>query len=594
MSKIKGVITWASGPVVKAKGMLGVKMHELVEVGDERLIGEVIRIEGDMAIIQVYEYTTGIRPGERVYATGRPLSVMLGPGLIGNIYDGIQRPLEVIARKVGPFFRRGVRADPLPFHKKWHFKPLVKAGVKVEAGDIIGEVQETGLITHRIMIPPNVRGTLKEMVPEGEYTVLDTIAVVEHEGTEIEVKMYQEWPVRIPRPFIKRLEPTEPLITGTRVIDTFFPMAKGGTAAVPGGFGTGKTVLLHQIASWSDARVVIYIGCGERGNEMTEVLIKFPELKDPYSGRPLMERTILIANTSNMPVIAREASIYTGVTLAEYYRDMGYDVLVVADSTSRWAEAIREIAGRLEEMPAEEGYPSYLPSRLAEFYERAGRVLALGNPERTGSLTIIGAVSPPGGDFTEPVTTHTLRFVRVFWGLDTELAYSRHYPAINWITSYSAYVDTIEEWWDRNVNRAWRAYRDEAMRILARENELKEHVRLLGPEALPEKEKLVMLTARILREGFLQQDAFDEIDTYCSVEKQFKLLKTIIDFHREAERLIERGVPFHRIRELKIIERLMRIKEEIPNDQTYKIEGFREEVINQLRATFEGVRTVGV
>ncbi|RLF03074.1 MAG: V-type ATP synthase subunit A [Thermoprotei archaeon] len=594
MSKIKGVITWASGPVVKAKGMLGVKMHELVEVGDERLIGEVIRIEGDMAIIQVYEYTTGIRPGERVYATGRPLSVMLGPGLIGNIYDGIQRPLEVIARKVGPFFRRGVRADPLPFHKKWHFKPLVKAGVKVEAGDIICEVQETGLITHRIMIPPNVRGTLKEMVPEGEYTVLDTIAVVEHEGTEIEVKMYQEWPVRIPRPFIKRLEPTEPLITGTRVIDTFFPMAKGGTAAVPGGFGTGKTVLLHQIASWSDARVVIYIGCGERGNEMTEVLIKFPELKDPYSGRPLMERTILIANTSNMPVIAREASIYTGVTLAEYYRDMGYDVLVVADSTSRWAEAIREIAGRLEEMPAEEGYPSYLPSRLAEFYERAGRVLALGNPERTGSLTIIGAVSPPGGDFTEPVTTHTLRFVRVFWGLDTELAYSRHYPAINWITSYSAYVDTIEEWWDRNVNRAWRAYRDEAMRILARENELKEHVRLLGPEALPEKEKLVMLTARILREGFLQQDAFDEIDTYCSVEKQFKLLKTIIDFHREAERLIERGVPFHRIRELKIIERLMRIKEEIPNDQTYKIEGFREEVINQLRATFEGVRTVGV
>ncbi|MCD6368919.1 MAG: V-type ATP synthase subunit A [Thermoproteales archaeon] len=588
MPASKGVIYWISGPVVKAKGLVGVRMHELVEVGEERLVGEVIRVEGNNAIIQVYEYTSGLKPGEPVYPTGKPLSVVLGPGLIGTIYDGIQRPLEKIAKTTGAFFKRGVKVTPLPLDKKWFFTPLKEMGEKVKPGDIIGEVQETPLIKHKIMIPPGVKGKLKEVVPEGDYTLNDYVAIVEHEGETVEVKMYHEWPVREARPFTQRLEPTEPLITGTRVIDTFFPMAKGGTAAVPGGFGTGKTVLLHQIAAWSDAHVVIYIGCGERGNEMTEVLIKFPKLKDPYSGRPLMERTILIANTSNMPVIAREASIYTGVALGEYYRDMGYDVLIVADSTSRWAEAIREISGRLEEMPAEEGYPSYLPSRLAELYERAGRVIALGDPRRTGSLTIIGAVSPPGGDFTEPVTTHTLRFVRVFWGLDTDLAYSRHYPAINWITSYSAYVDTVEEWWRKRVGPEWRRYRNEAMKILAREEELKEHVRLLGPEALPEREKLVLLTARMLREGFLQQNAFDPIDSYCNAEKQFKLLRAIIDFHREAERMLERRVSFHHIRGLGVIGELMRAKEKISNDDVEKLDELREQAISSLRKVAEG------
>ena len=583
MMSIEGRIIWISGPVVRAEGMSGIKMYEVVEVGEEGLVGEVIRIEGDTAVIQVYENTSGLRPGERVKATGMPLSVTLGPGLIGSIYDGLQRPLRSIAEVMGPFIRRGARAEPISFDKKWHFVPTLKAGEKVEPGDVIGEVEETPLIAHKILVPPGVHGTLKEIVSEGDYTVDEVIGIIESGSKKIELKMYQRWPVRRPRPFKERLEPKEPLITGTRVIDTFFPVVKGGSVAVPGGFGTGKTVLLHQIAAWANARVVIYIGCGERGNEMTEVLIKFPEFKDPYSGRPLMERTILIANTSNMPVVAREASIYTGVTIAEYYRDMGYDVLLVADSTSRWAEAIREIAGRLEEMPAEEGYPPYLASRLAEFYERAGKVQTLGKNPREGSVTIVGAVSPPGGDFTEPVTTHTLRFVRVLWALDTALAYRRHYPAINWMLSYSAYIDTVEEWWRENVDLAWRSYRSRAIEILHREEELAEIVRLLGPEVLPEEERLILLTARLLREGFLRQNAFDEIDCYCSPLKQYKLLKTIIDIHEEASKALQRGIPSSKIRELRVLGDVIRAKETIRNDELRKLDELRERALKALR-----------
>ncbi|MGB9830559.1 MAG: V-type ATP synthase subunit A, partial [Fervidicoccus fontis] len=455
---ITGKIKRISGSLIVAEGMKGVKMYEVVEVGSDGIIGEVTRIVGDDAYIQVYESTSGIKPGDIVVSSGSPLSVELGPGLLTQIYDGIQRPLEVIKEKSGSIFiRRGIKSPALPRNKKWHFMPNkeLKTGDEVSSGTVLGSVKETELIEHRILVPPNISGKLTFLAKEDDYSVEDVIAKVTKENEERELKLYHNWPVRIPRPFKEKLEPTEPLITGLRIIDTFFPIAKGGTAAIPGGFGTGKTVTLHGIAQWSEAKVVIYIGCGERGNEMTEVLEKFPHYKDPWTGRPLMERTILIANTSNMPVAAREASIYVGVTLAEYYRDQGYDVLLVADSTSRWAEALREIGGRLEEMPAEEGYPSYLASRLAEFYERAGRVIALGDPKRIGSVTLGGAVSPPGGDFTEPVTSHTRRFVRVFWALDTTLAYSRHYPAINWLTSYSAYAETVAEWWKKNVSPSW-------------------------------------------------------------------------------------------------------------------------------------------
>ncbi len=575
---VKGKIVWISGPVVKAKGMARSQMYEMVEVGSEGLIGEIIRIEGDTAYIQVYEDTTGLRPGEEVVGTGKPLSVALGPGLLGSIYDGIQRPLSVIASKIGPFIRRGVKIDALPRNKKWHFKPLIRKGDKVGPGDILGVVPETELIEHKIMVPPNTPpGRLKEVAPEGDYTITDPIAILEHDGVETPLTMVHYWPVRTPRPSRRRLHSKVPLITGTRIIDVLFPVVKGGTACIPGGFGTGKTVLLHQIASWSDANVVLYVGCGERGNEMTEILIKFPKLKDPYSGKPLLYRTIMIANTSNMPVAAREASIYTGVTMAEYYRDMGYDVLLVADSTSRWAEALREVSGRLEEMPAEEGYPSYLASKIAEFYERAGRVECLGKPERIGSVTVIGAVSPPGGDFTEPVTTHTLRFTKVFWGLDTALAYSRHYPAINWIISYSAYIDDVAEWWSK-IDPDWREYRERALAILQKEDELKEIVRLLGPEALPPHEKLVMLTARMLREGYLQQDAFNPVDTYSTSQKQIKLLKLIMTFHEVAQRLLYEGVPFENISSLRLIFDIMRLKEQVTNEEVHVIDEWIERV----------------
>jgi len=560
--------------------MRDVKMYELVSVGKEGLIGEVIRIQGDVATIQVYEDTSGVRPGEKVYGSGMPLYVELGPGLIGTIYDGIQRPLSDLMALMGHFVKRGVKAPPLPRDKKWHFKPRVKKGDKAFGGQVIGVVQETPLIEHRILVPPNVHGEYVEVISEGDYTVEEVVAVVETETGKEELKMYHRWPVRQPRPYQRRLELDRPMLTGQRVIGTFFPVAKGGAVAIPGGFGTGKTITLHQLAAWSDADVIIYIGCGERGNEMTEVLISFPELKDPRTGRPLMERTVLVANTSNMPVSAREASIYTGVTIAEYFRDMGYDAAVMADSTSRWAEALREISGRLEEMPAEEGFPSYLPSRLGEFYERAGRVVTLNGA--TGSVTLIGAVSPPGGDFSEPVTVHTKRFIRAFWALDSALASMRHYPAINWLLSYSDYLDAIEPWWNERTGGAWRHYRLQAMKILQREDELKEIVRLLGPEAIPDSEKLILEIARLIREGFLQQNAYDPIDTYSTPEKQFKLLKAIIDFYEHAKRAISRGVPFHKIQSLPVLVELSKMRMSVPNDRLELIDEIYQQAIDAL------------
>ncbi|MEM0366202.1 MAG: V-type ATP synthase subunit A [Acidilobaceae archaeon] len=592
----KGRIVRVTGPLVVAEGMTGSQMYEMVRVGKEGLIGEITRIRGDKVYIQVYESTSGLMPGEPVEGTGGPLSVELGPGLLGNIFDGVQRPLPLISKIIGEkaphrsiFVERGVKVEPLDKRRKYYFKPRDKLGFreldsKVRGGDILGVVQETSIIVHKIMVPPMVEGRLKWVAPEGDYTIDDVIAEVEREGRVFEVRMSHRWPVRIPRPYKAKLEPTEPLITGMRILDTLFPMVKGGTGAIPGGFGTGKTVTLHALAQWSQANVVIYIGCGERGNEMTEVLERFPKYIDPWSGKPLMDRTILIANTSNMPVSAREASIYVGVTLAEYYRDMGYDVLLVADSTSRWAEALREIGGRLEEMPAEEGYPSYLASRLAEFYERAGRVVSLGSPERLGSVTLIGAVSPPGGDFSEPVTSHTMRFIRVFWALDTRLAYSRHYPAINWLLSYSAYVDLVSEWWLKNIDSNWREYRDEAMNILLREAELQEIVKIVGTESLSEIDKLILETARLLKDGFLKQNVYDPIDAFSTPEKQVKLLKMIINYHRKASELVKHGIPVSRIREAlgrQYIE-MVKAKFTIPNNELEKIEELEKAVIETL------------
>jgi len=589
MEERRGRIIRISGSLVVAEGIPRPQMYEVAEVGEQRLVGEIVRIDGDRSYIQVYESTSGLRPGEPVYGTGSPLSVELGPGLIGQIFDGIQRPLKRIAEvSKSIFVARGVKLEAVPRDRRYVFSPSksIKPGDKVEPGDIIGYVEETPLIKHAIMIPSDVRGRIVELAPEGEYTVEDQIAYVEDSGEKRAIRMLQRWPARRPRPFKEKLEPELPMLTGMRIIDTLFPMAKGGTGAIPGGFGTGKTVTLHSLAMWSDARVVIYIGCGERGNEMTEVLEKFPTYKDPWSGRPLMERTILIANTSNMPVSAREASIYVGVTMAEYYRDMGYDVLLVADSTSRWAEALREIAGRLEEMPAEEGYPSYLQSRLAEFYERAGRVVALGRPERIGSVTLVGAVSPPGADFTEPVTTHTRRFIRVFWALDTALAYSRHYPAINWITSYSAYVETVSNWWASNVAKDWRELRDTIYTILQRENELREIVRLIGPENLAEPDKLVMDVARIIREGFLKQNAYDKIDAFSSPKKQVMLMRAIVSFYRAAKKLVDSGVSVKAIREKTqdLVTELIKARFTIPNEELEKLEDLEKRILERLES----------
>lgn len=579
----KGKIIWVSGPAVKADGMSSVKMYETVEVGDLKLIGEVIRLTGDVAFIQVYESTSGLKPGETVKGTGQPLSVLLGPGVIGKIYDGIQRPLDEIAQKSGSFIGRGVATTPVDLKKKYKFVPAVKTGDEIGAGSVLGFVEETPLLNHSILVPPNhPGGKITEVVKEADLNIEEVVAVSTKNGSKIELKMHHKWPVRKPRPYVERYDPSVPLITGQRIIDTYFPIAKGGTGAIPGGFGTGKTVTLHQIAKWADSKVVVYIGCGERGNEMTEVLVEFPHLIDPRSGRPLMERTVLVANTSNMPVAAREASIYTGVTIAEYYRDMGFDVVLVADSTSRWAEALREMSGRLEEMPAEEGYPSYLASRLAEFYERAGRVKALGSPERSGSVTIVGAVSPSGADFTEPVTTHTIRFIKTFWALDTRLAYSRHYPSINWMQSYSGYLEDVAKWWNQNVSEEWYNLRAESYHILQREDTLKEIVRLLGPEALPDEEKLVLEVARMIKIGILQQNSFDKVDTYCSPQKQLKQVSLMVQFYKNAQRVLKEGVSLVDIRAMPIITSLLKAKFEITDEEVSKLDELQKVMTEQF------------
>ena len=581
----QGRIVWVSGPAVRADGMSEAKMYETVSVGDAKLIGEVIRLTGDVAFIQVYESTSGLKPGEPVIGTGNPLSVLLGPGIIGQIYDGIQRPLKELSKKSGSFIGRGITTTPVDMTKKYHFIPTVNVGDEIQAGNIIGTVKETDLIDHKIMVPPlHLGGKITKIVSEGDYDLETEIATVEKDGKSSILKMYHKWPVRKSRPYQKRHDPTIPLLTGQRVIDTFFPLAKGGTASIPGAFGTGKTVTLHQIAKWADSQVVVYIGCGERGNEMTEVLVEFPELKDPHTGKPLMDRTVLVANTSNMPVAAREASIYTGVTIAEYYRDMGMDVVLVADSTSRWAEALREMSGRLEEMPAEEGYPSYLASRLAEFYERAGRVRALGSPDRDGSVSLVGAVSPSGGDFTEPVTTHTMRFIKTFWALDAKLAYSRHYPSINWMNSYSGYLADVAKWWSKNVSDEWLNIRGEAYAILQREDTLKEIVRLLGPEALPDEEKLILEVARMIKIGILQQNSFDEVDTYCSPEKQFKLIKLLVDFYKEGQQALKDGASLADIRAMSVIGNLLKARMEIKDDEMDKLEQLGQKMREQFKS----------
>jgi V/A-type H+-transporting ATPase subunit A len=591
MSRQVGTVAWINGPVVRVRGSQRVNMLELVEVGEEHLVGEVIGLEGEIMTIQVYEETSGMRPGAPVFGTGMPLSVELGPGLLRSIFDGIQRPLPVIEMRSGSFIGRGVHLTPLYRGERWRFKPQVQAGDEVTGGMILGTVPETPTIEHRLMVPPGIGGTISWVAPEGEYTIDEPIARIvppnpssgegqEEADGEQELTMLQRWPVRRPRPYRRRTEQTEPLITGQRVLDTFFPLAKGGAAAIPGGFGAGKTITQHQIAKWSDAQVVVYIGCGERGNEMTEVLQEFPELVDPRSGHPLMERTVLIANTSNMPVAAREASIYTGITIAEYYRDMGYHVALMADSTSRWAEALREISGRLEEMPAEEGYPAYLAARLAEFYERAGYVETLsGQP---GSVSVIGAVSPPGGDFSEPVTQHTKRFIRCFWALDKSLASARHFPSVNWLDSYSEYLDDVADWWHEQTGYDWRTMRVQAMEILNEESRLERIVKLVGPDALPDEQRLTLETANLLREGFLQQNALDEVDTYASDEKQIKMLDLILHFHRRAQRIIQSGALIVAIQELPVVSRLIRMKTLVANDQLGKLDDIRKELDDQM------------
>ena len=588
----KGKIVWVSGPAVRADGMSSAKMYETVEVGDAKLIGEVIRLTGDVAFIQVYESTSGLKPGEEVIGTGQPLSVLLGPGIIGRIYDGIQRPLDEIAEKSGAFIGRGITTNPVDMKKKYRFNPLVKKDDTIFGGSVLGTVEETPLLTHKILVPPNYpESTITDIVKEGEYDLEHVIGQASSKnGDKIQLKMYHKWPVRKPRPYAERYDPTIPLITGQRIIDTYFPIAKGGTGAIPGGFGTGKTVTLHQIAKWADSKVVVYIGCGERGNEMTEVLVEFPHLIDPRSQRPLMERTVLVANTSNMPVAAREASIYTGVTMAEYYRDMGYDVVLVADSTSRWAEALREMSGRLEEMPAEEGYPSYLASRLAEFYERAGRIRALGSPDRSGSVTLVGAVSPSGADFTEPVTTHTIRFIKTFWALDTRLAYSRHYPSINWMQSYSGYLEDVSKWWKEKVSPDWYDLRAESYQILQREDTLKEIVRLLGPEALPDEEKLVLEVARMLKIGILQQNSFDKVDTYCGPAKQLKLVRLMVKFYKEAQKALKEGKSLADIRALPIITTLLKAKFEVTDEEISKLEEIDKGLSDSFKGNIEEVK----
>ncbi len=558
-----GKIWRVSGPLVIADDMLGSQVYEVVEIGEEGLVGEIVGLEGNKAIIQAHEDTQGLKVGEIVRRTEQVLSVELGPGLVGSIYDGLQKSLLTLGENIGPFIKRGAKALALPRNKKWQFVPKVKVGDVVSHGDIIGVVPETHLIEHRIMVPAGVKGRIKE-IRQGNYTVEEPIALVEHNGEVKELTMMQKWPVRKPRPYKQRFDPAGLLTTGMRILDYMFPLALGGKASIPGGFGTGKTVALQQLARWAQTHLNIYVGCGERGNEMADVLYSFRELKDPNTGRLLQEKEIFIANTSNMPVVAREASIFVGITMAEYFRDMGYNVLVVADSTSRWAEAMREMSGRLEEMPGEEGFPSYMGSRLSSFYERAGMVECLGNPQRKGSVTVAGAVSPPGADFSEPVTQNTLRIIDAFYALDVSLANKRHFPAINWLTSYSLYVDAVKNWWNKH-DPGWENTRANALKILQQEAELQEIVRLVGPEALPDRDKLLLLIARMIREDFLQQSAYHEVDTYCVPAKAGLMLKTILKFYELAQEMLNSGASIESIRSSPIVYRISRIKE-IPND----------------------------
>ena len=553
------IVSRISGPVVVATDIEQAQMYDVVRIGELGLLGEIIRLEGNKATIQVYEDTTGLRPGEKIVNTRRPLSIQLGPGLLTSIYDGIQRPLDILRQESGDFISRGKIIPALDQHKKWEFVPSKKKGEDVSQGEIIGEVQETPLIRHKIVVPFGTRGQLSE-IAEGNYTVSENVAQIKTNSDIIDVGLSNWWMVRKPRPVLNKLPPESPLLTGQRVLDTFFPLAKGGTAAIPGPFGSGKTVTQQQLAKWADSNIIVYVGCGERGNEMTEILTTFPELEDPKSKRPLMERTILVANTSNMPVAAREASIYTGITMGEYYRDMGYDVALMADSTSRWAEALREISGRLEEMPGEEGYPAYLGSRLAEFYERGGKAVVVSPEERIGSLTLVGAVSPPGGDFSEPVSQNTLRVTRVFWALDANLASRRHFPSINWLTSYSLYSDEMNAWYKNNVSSDWIRRRQEALEILQRESELQEIVQLIGYDALPEPEKGILDTARSIREDFLQQSAYDEVDTYSSIKKQYLMLTIILNFGKLESEAIKKGISSSKVGSLEVRKQISMMK----------------------------------
>lgn len=580
-----GKIIKVSGPLVVASGMEDANVYDVVEVSKDKLIGEVIEMRGDKASIQVYEETTGIGPGDEVYTTGAPLSAELGPGMIEQMFDGIQRPLVGLRDEAGDFLERGVTVNPLNRDKKWEFKKVANLGDEVEPGDVLGTVEETPVVTHKIMVPNGIKGRVKE-IKEGSFTVADSVAIIETEDGDKELNMIQKWPVRKGRPYKKKIDPKEPLITGQRVIDTFFPITKGGTAAIPGPFGSGKTVVQHQLAKWADAQIVVYVGCGERGNEMTDVLMEFPELMDPTTGESIMKRTVLIANTSNMPVAAREASIYTGITISEYFRDMGYSVAMMADSTSRWAEALREMSGRLEEMPGDEGYPAYLASRIAEFYERAGRVLVNGKEEREGALSVIGAVSPPGGDISEPVTQNTLRIVKIFWKLDYDLSYQRHFPAINWIDSYSLYQPKIDAYLDENIDRRFSKLRKRSMALLQEETSLLEVVRLVGRDSLSDEDQMKLHTSKSIREDFLQQNAFHDVDTFCPLEKQFKMLDTILYFYDRGQEALVKGAYFSEIEELEVKENIARMKY-LPNDELEKLDEIKDKIDSQLKNLVE-------
>ena len=582
----KGTIKKVAGPLVIAEGMRDANMFDVVRVSDQRLIGEIIEIHGDQASVQVYEETAGLKPGEPVESMDVPMSVELGPGLITSIYDGIQRPLDDIMKATGGnSLKRGVEVPSLKRDKKWEFVPVAKVGDEVEGGDVLGTVQETIVVQQKIMVPPNVKGTVKE-IRSGSFTVEETVAVLSTPEGDKELTMMQRWPVRKGRPYQKKLPPKMPLITGQRVVDTFFPIAKGGVAAVPGPFGSGKTVIQHQLAKWAEADIVVYIGCGERGNEMTDVLNEFPELKDPKTGESLMERTVLIANTSDMPVAAREASIYTGITIAEYFRDMGYSVALMADSTSRWAEALREMSGRLEEMPGEEGYPAYLGSRLAQFYERAGHVVSLGKDNREGALSVIGAVSPPGGDISEPVSQATLRIVKVFWGLDSNLAYKRHFPAINWLTSYSLYLDDMEKWFNSEVAEDWMDNRQKMMALLQEEAELEEIVKMVGMDALSPSDRLKMEAARSIREDFLHQNSFHEIDTYSSLKKQYLLMKLVLSFYEESSKALAEGASMNKLISMPVREQIGRCKYTHEDELDGAYQKVTEELAAEVADTF--------